>query len=249
MKHAIAIIGAAGAGKTTFLAINYYLFQINSPNGITVEADPAHRDTAKLFHEWESKFNQGDFPRKSQIDPITKLYLNFWKEDIKVSIVDLDPGGEIWDIYNPGLEASTPLTEEMTTYLVSSLGYIVIIDSEKAHKQDSFYKNILINIRDSMPGYSLRNYKPVMLLFTKTDKLEMSNTVNIYEFAKKAMPKTINHYMHFFSSLYDGPLLFGCSIGDVEQVGNEQKISKFTPEGFVEPLLTMFQIIELFDKE
>ncbi|KAA3618962.1 MAG: hypothetical protein DWQ05_06240 [Calditrichaeota bacterium] len=267
-NHLVSIIGSAGCGKSTFLAVNYFLLQSQDNEfGIYLEPAPTSKFTTRQLIEWEEQLDDGYFPKKSPAtaEKMTTLELNLWREfdDDPLGITDFDPGGEIWDVFNPILD-DTQLDEDIKYYIKSSKGHLILIDVNEAGKQDNFYRSILANIRELMPEYRRSEHKPVVIVLTKVDKKADINNFDPLTFFEKEMPKTSNFFNRFFArdrNLED--LIYPCSIGAVseqhdllhinsestkhETMKNKKsiRIKSFNPIGFNEPLFYIFDEIEL----
>lgn len=237
------ILGAAGCGKTTFLATLFFLLQTGCIPNVIAEPDPEHSPTVRLLYRWEKALNEGKFPDKSTIDPIAEVRLNLWKGGVKIPLVNFDPGGEIWDTYNPAIEHAADIPEALKQSLAEAAGYIILVDALLAHQQDWFYQRLMSQVRAHMKDYRFGSYNPVALIFSKVDKLPLP--FNGSEYAEKKMPRTFSNFSHFFSSPYKEPMIFGCSIGKVAENNGISRLAKFEPIGHLDVIRAMLEVTDV----
>jgi hypothetical protein len=248
MSNSFLLIGSAKSGKSTFLAVNYFLLQsVERKQQIFLEENDSV--TAKILFEWQEQLNEGLFPKRNEIHDNYPLNLSLWlsrKKQIKIN--NYDVSGELYNKFDPRSESSDESSIEETEeeklidgLIKDSLVHVVIInanivkDEKLLRIHDNFYHFILNKIR-ALTKYKYNDFIPVILVFTKTDTLELDGTFNPILFAKKFFPKTYKQYNFFFSSKSYKKGIFACSIGEVE--GNSEddasKIIKFQPKGYME---------------
>lgn len=240
-NNAFLLIGSAESGKSTFLAVNYYLMQaMSSQKKFFLES--GNDRTAEILFDWETALNHGNFPERTKITN-TDLKLNLWlSPKKKIKIDNIDVSGELYNRFNP-LIKKTELSEEeeeINDIIKNSLLHVIIIDSttvkniEDLRYHDFFYNNILTNIK-KICQYEHGKHTPVIIVFTKLDKISKELTPT--EFAERYFPKTYKQYKYFFNK--NNSLIFGCSIGDVEN----EKIKNFNPKGYTEIMDVIIKII------
>lgn len=244
LMNGIGIIGVSGAGKTTFMAVNFYLFTTKPPLGYLVEPNCNHNNTANILNNWIDCLNRGDFP-----DPTinkSELHVNYYKKGKKIDLVDYDLPGEIWDVYNPYLNNSGNLLDDHLNYFTNCQGYLLLIDSSKATEQDTFHHNLIINIKEKFNN-ERSNLKPIVVVFTKIDKSE-EKISNPTEFFRNNMPRTYNQFNFFFQPRNTTPRVFFTRIGKVVNEDNKVTLKNFNPSGFKESLLHIFTITNIFSE-
>ena len=263
MSNSFLLIGSAKSGKSTFLAVNYFLLQsVERKQQIFLEEND--KVTANILLEWQEQLNEGLFPKRNKIQENYPLNLSLWlsrKKQIKIN--NYDVSGELYNKFDPRSESSfdeSPLEETEEEKLIDelikdSLIHVVIINANIVKNEkllrihDDFYHFILNRIR-ALTKYKYNDFIPVILVFTKIDALELDNTFNPVLFAKKFFPKTYKQYNFFFSSKAYKKGIFACSIGEVE--GNSEddtsKIRKFEPKGYMEVMDLIINIIQKENK-
>lgn len=258
MSNSFLLIGSAKSGKSTFLAVNYFLLQsVKRKQQIFLEEND--NVTANILFEWQEQLNEGLFPKRNEIHENYPLNLSLWlsrKKQIKIN--NYDVSGELYNKFDPKSEPSIEETEEeklIDELIKDSLVHVVIInanivkDEKLLRIHDNFYHFILNRIR-ALTKYKYNHYIPVILVFTKIDALELDGKFNPVLFAEKFFPKTYKQYNFFFSSKAYRKGIFACSIGEVEGSSEDDtsKIIKFQPKGYMEVMDLIINIIKKEEK-
>lgn len=254
-NNGFLLIGNPESGKSTFLAVNYFLLQSAPLNSkIFLEADD--NKTANILYNWELDLNEGKFPKRTDPRDKHKLELSLWLSPKKcIPIYNYDVSGEHYSKFDPSLGKESSVKKEdeelIDDLIINSLVHVVIINTgvsknpELCREQDMVYNNILIKIR-KLTEYQYNKFTPLIIVFTQTDSLNLNSKFDAIPFAQQYFPKTYKQYKFFFSHQNKKDMFFGCSIGEVEVIEgekNEIRIKHFNPQGFKEIMDLIIHIL------
>jgi len=254
-NNGFLLIGNPESGKSTFLAVNYFLLQ-SAPLSSKIFLEADDDETANILYNWELDLNEGKFPKRNKIKDNHKLELSLWLSPKRcIPIYNYDVSGELYGKFDPSLGKEFIVEEKeeklIDDLIINSLVHVVIINtrvsknSELCREQDMVYNNILIKIR-KLTKYQYNKFTPLIIVFTQTDSLDLNSKFDAISFAQQYFPKTYKQYKFFFSHQNKKDMFFGCSIGEVEVIEGEKdktRIKHFNPEGFKEIMDLIIHIL------
>jgi hypothetical protein len=77
-------------------------------------------------------------------------------------------------------------------------------------------------------------------VFSKIDQIKDEFQPQL--FLQLKMPRTAAYFNHFFATIYQPSLIFGCSVGEVMESDGAKKLIKFRPIGYLESLLPALRL-------